>query len=458
MATGAREKIHVRIIQVSKMFSAAALAAVFTFASWAKAADNAPAGRVTFNKDVLPIFQKNCQACHRPGGANFTGMVAPMSLLTYEETRPWAKSIAVQVSSRAMPPWFASSEFHGRFSNERTLTDAEIATVVKWVQSGVPRGNPEDAPEPLVFSNTDGWRIGVPDLIVTSDPFFVPDDATDLYTNFDVQLTEEQLPEDQWIQAIEWQGGSSAVHHIVGYAYVAGESDAEGSARSGIRYGLGSIAPGEEPMEFPVGYAKRLLKGSRILFSMHYNKEPGPGTGLWDRSRVAFKFHPKDEAVRHFVDHSAIGNAGFEIPPGHSDWRVGASRIFDSDTTLLAMHPHMHLRGKQAKYEAFYPDGTREVLLYVPEYDFSWQTDYKFDEPKLLPAGTRLEYTAHFDNSLERGKLVPELNVSRSVRFGGPTTDEMMLGYITYTNTQPEKFGDAAQVRARISAGSRRGF
>jgi mono/diheme cytochrome c family protein len=393
------------------------------------AADNSVPAAVTFTRDVLPILQQKCQTCHRPSGDNYTGMVAPMSLMTYDEARPWAKSIAKNVQSRAMPPWFAAPEFHGVFANERTLDQTEIDTLVRWVEAGAPAGAPADAPPARKFADHQGWRIGEPDLVVTAPRYFVPDDADTHYADHRVTLTPDILPESRFIQAIEWRGGSDVVHHIVGFAFLPGAGNDYGRG-----YGLGSIAPGEEPMRFPEGYAKLLVAGSTIVFNMHYSKEKGPGTGKWDESQVAFKFYPKDATVAHFVDHNAIGNSGFELPPGAASWHVGAARVFTEPTTILGLHPHMHLRGKSATYTAYYPDGTTEVLLHVPDFDFSWQTDYSFIQPKLIPAGTRLEYEAWFDNSTANPD---NPDPKRAVPQGRETWDEMMLGYITYSKTAP---------------------
>jgi mono/diheme cytochrome c family protein len=409
--------------------AAAALAAP-VLAAAPRAAADAPAGAaVTFTRDVLPILQENCQTCHRHGGDNYTGMVAPMSLLTYDEVRPWAKSIAKNVQARTMPPWFAAPEFHGVFSNERTLDQAEIDTVVRWVESGAPEGDRADAPAPRNFDDHRGWRIGEPDLVVKAPRYFVPDDADTHYADHRVVLGPDLLPESRFIQAIEWRGGADVVHHIVGFAFLPGASTDYGRG-----YGLGSIAPGEEPMHFPDGYAKLLVAGSTIVFNMHYSKEKGPGTGKWDESMVAFKFYPKDAKVSHFVDHNAIGNSGFELPPGAPSWHVGAARVFTEPTTIIGLHPHMHLRGKSATYTAYYPDGTTEVLLHVPDFDFNWQTDYSFREPKRLPAGTRLEYEAWFDNSAANAD---NPDPKRAVPQGRETWDEMMLGYVTYSKTAP---------------------
>lgn len=395
---------------------------------------------VTFTRDVLPILQENCQSCHRHGGDNISGMVAPMSLMTYAETRPWAKAIARAVETGKMPPWFAPEEFSGVFHNERRLTDDEVETIVAWVATGARRGNPADAPPALVFEEDGGWFTGTPELIVKMpEPYWVADELEDQYVNFVTDpLPEEDLPDDRWLRAIEWRGDSEAVHHIVG-SYSVMQEDGEWSER----HELGSIAPGEEGTLYPEGYGKLLKKGARIHFNMHYHKEPGIGTGLWDQSMVGFRFWDAetDPPVVFPVERNGITNFTFEIPPGHANWEVGAARIFDTDTTILALHPHMHLRGKDAKYVAYYPDGTQEVLLEVPEFDFNWQLDYSYAEPKRVPAGTRVEFTVHYDNSVNN-PYNPDPTIP--MIWGGPTTMEMMIGYISYCETNPsvEQSGD----------------
>jgi hypothetical protein len=169
---------------------------------------------------------------------------------------------------------------------------------------------------------------------------------------------------------------------------------------------------------------------------MHYHKEAGPGTAVLDSSQMGIKFHEKDVPVEHPIEISTIAHGAFEIPPFAKDWRVGASRTFNEDTLLLSMMPHMHLRGKSAKYTAYYPDGTTEVLLDVPVYDFNWQSFYEYPEPKLIPAGTRIEMDLVYDNSQEKADLIG-FDASRAIRFGGPTTDEMDLAWITIAPKAP---------------------
>lgn len=386
------------------------------------AADGSP----KFYEDVLPILQENCQSCHRPHGLNMGGMVAPMAFTDYDGVRPWAKSIARVVADREMPPWHATDEFAGVFKNERTLNEAEISTLVRWARGGAAKGDPANAPEAIAWTNAE-WGLGEPDLIVMMpEPFWVEDDVEDQYVNFTVVITEEMLPETRYIRASEARGGSKAVHHII--------------ARP-----LGGMAPGGGHKQYPAGFGSALAPGTEVRFNMHYHKEPGEGTGVWDQSQVAVWFH--DTPVYHQVSSSAVGNSTFEVPPGHPEWKVGASQIFHEDTTILTMTPHMHLRGKSAKYTAFYPDGTQEVLLDVPKYDFNWQTAYTFKEPKLIPAGTRIEYEATFDNST--GNL-SNPDAGSAVRFGGPTTAEMMLGFMA---TAPTKASLPEEVPSAGSAG-----
>lgn len=397
--------------------------------------DATPAAGVTFNKDVAPIFQQNCATCHRQAGTNLSGMIAPMSLETYADARPWAKSIAKKVESREMPPWHATKESHGVFKNERTLTDKEIETIKSWVAAGAPAGNPADAPKPRVYATTDGWSIGKPDLVVKFDkPFLVKDEVWDMYQNIPVKLTDAMLPEDRYIAALEFKPGSDVVHHIIAYAF------APGSASANMDRGMiGGMAPGTDPARYPEGYGLLLKKGSTINFQMHYHKEKGPGTAKEDNSSLALIFHKGP--VPHALTIDAISNGRFEIPPLTSNWKVGMSRIFDKDTTIISLMPHTHLRGTGAKYVAFYPDGKTETLLDVPKYDFNWQTEYEFKEPKRIPAGTRLEATLWYDNSLARKELAPEIDPTKAIRFGGPTTDEMDLAWLTTTPTAPNVAG-----------------
>lgn len=398
-----------------KLITELAIAVLLTIAPLAANA----ADRVTFTKDVLPILQEKCQLCHRPDGANMGGMVAPMAFTNYQETRPWAKSMAKAVAARSMPPWSASEEFHGVFRGERTLTQEAIDTIVAWAEQGAKRGKPEDAPEPIEFPSSEGWQIGTPDLIVSMpEPYFLKDDVEDLYVNFRTQLTEDMLPEDRYIKAIEFRPGSGVVHHII--------SD-----------GLGGLAPGNEPMVMREGFSRIMRAGSKVNWQMHYHKEPGPGTGEWDQSSVALKFYPKGYVPDHEMLTEPLGRLDFIIPAGAANHVETETHTFKEDVILLAMTPHMHLRGKSVKYTLHHLDGTDEVILDVPKYDFNWQSSFTFIEPRVVPAGTKIQVAMAWDNSAEN-PFNPDPTID--VTYGEPTTAEMMFGFVNYAYVnEPER-------------------
>jgi hypothetical protein len=390
--------------------------------------------RPTFEKDILPILQQRCQDCHREGGVNTAGMIAPMALMTYQEVRPWAKAIAKVIESKEMPPWGATDATLGHFSNERPMPDEERQTVLRWIKTGARRGNPADAPAPRRFDDHSGWMIGEPDLVVTMpEPYWVPDDVQDLQPRINFEVTEEILPEPRWIQAVEAKPDSEYVHHIVGSAIAPAWGD-----HPVERFSAGSIAAGEDPIIYPEGFGNLLRAGTQISLSMHYFKEVGPGTGFYDQSSVGFKFHPKDAEIKYKVSRGGISAIGWEIPPRHPAWQVGSSRTFEENTVLLSLHPHMHFRGKSMTYTAYYPDGTSEVLLDVPDFDYAWQTQYIYSSPKLIPKGTRIDVLAVYDNSEDRQAEHPEINIDRAVDFGAASTDEMMIPFMDYTEIADE--------------------
>jgi len=334
-----------------------------------------------------------------------------------------------------MPPWHASDVTHGVFSNESTLTEAEIDTILTWVKTGAKQGNPADAPAPREWQ--DGWLMGTPDILLAMpEPYFVEDDVQDIYQNFTITLTEEQLPEDAWVQGIEFRPGCEAVHHIIAYAsspeaYGDGE-ESEETLRSRVM--LGGLAPGTDARFLDDGFGIPIYKGGSITFAMHYHKEAGPGTGVWDNSVMAIKLTTKKPERE--IGITTIAHGAFEIPPFHANWDVSGAKTFTKDLMLISLMPHTHLRGVETKYTAYYPDGTTEMLLHTPKYDFNWQREYFYKEPKQIPAGTRIEFEIVFDNSTENAERVG-FNPARSVKFGGPTTDEMDLGWYTYAMKDP---------------------
>ena len=378
--------------------------------------DEAPRATPTYYGEVQSILEQECQVCHRPNGANLGGMVAPMAFTDYSQTRPWARSIARQVESGVMPPWHADPRHNGVFVNERSLTEEQKATLIAWARGGAPPGDPGEAPPVKAWEATDGWTIGEPDLILDiGEDFFVEDDVRDRNVNFETVITKEMLPEPRWIKAVEFRPGGP-VHHLLAPP-------------------LGFILPGNDPLVHADGFGTLLEPGMTIVWDMHYHKEPGPGTGVWDRTSAAIVFYPKGYRPDHAIWNAAMGNFDFEIPPGDPDYAATTWVKFDRDAILLGFTPHMHLRGKSARYVAKYPDGTEEVLLDVPRYDFNWQTQYKYPPGgKKIPGGTEIELTMAWDNSAANPA---NPDPTKTVIYGQPTTSEMMYGVLSYTDAEP---------------------
>jgi mono/diheme cytochrome c family protein len=411
------------------------------------------ADAVTFYEHVAPIFQANCVSCHRPAGQNIGSLVAPMSLMTYEDARPWARSIALKVKGREMPPWFADTP-KGVFTNERGLTDQQIETILAWVNAGAPAGDKAKAPEAMRFADVEngGYSLGKPDLIVTMPPYVLTDEAQDVQGVFTVQLTEEMLPREVTLRAWEFRAGTylagrDTVHHMCGGVIEPGEAPATPAemgdgGKGAASLGLGCIAGGAEPQQLPDGFGRQLKKGSTILFNMHYYKQPGAGSGYTNQAEIGFYF--AKGPVAHKVRTKAIGTFGFEIPPQRANYRVGAAETLEKDTYILAYWPHAHLRATAARYVATYPDGRKEVLLDVPRYDQTWQVTYKLREPKLLPKGTRIDVEMMFDNSAARAAK-REFNPNIGVKFGPRTQDEMMLGFLSFAEVETGVTGVSQQ-------------
>lgn len=374
----------------------------------------------TWYRDVLPIVAQNCADCHQPQGKNMGGMVAPFSLLTYEDAKPWANVMALRVAEGAMPPWDAHPMHKGKFIGERYLDEADKKTIAAWAEAGAPAGDPAEAPANLELvkevAHTGEWWIGDPDLVMAFEqPYVVPDEAWDV--NVDVNLAvPETHTEAKWIKASEMRAGSKHVHHICGEPF-------------------GCIAPGWDPYVYPEGYAMLLPPVKEIALGMHYNKPPGPGTGFEDVSRAAVVFYEEGDVIRHVVRRSvlSVGN-DFVIPAGHPEYSLSLEFPFEVDTYILSVTPHMHYRGKRAKYELVYPDGRTELLLYVPEYDFEWQRMYVFKDPPIAPAGSKLIWTPTWDNSADN-KYNPDPTVD--VPYGEPTEMEMGNGWLDYAAVEP---------------------
>ncbi len=397
-------------------FTAGAMLLGVAVTLWGGAPATEAAGPVpTFAKDVAPILYNRCAECHR------ATMFAPMSLVTYEEVRPWARAIKSKVVKREMPPWHADAPA-GVFKDDPRLSQQEIDTITAWVDGGAPRGDSRDLPA-LPPLPAEGWTIGKPDLILTmADEYHIPADGTVPYLNFRIATG---LTEDKWIQAYEFKPSNRAiVHHIVASAVPANEAPSAVDEAGGGRNSIGNLVPSRPGVVLPLGVAKLLPANSDIVLQMHYTTSGSPQT---DRTSVGIIF--AKEPPKKVVGGGGSGtNQRFVIPAFAANHEVRAERKLTEDTNLLAMMPHMHVRGKDMTYIAKYPDGRTETLLSVPRYDFRWQTTYEYVTPKLLPKGTVVEVIAHFDNS-PANKDNPD--PSHDVRWGDQTWEEMMIGATT---------------------------
>lgn len=387
-------------------------------------------GSVTFSKDVAPILQKNCQGCHRPGEA------APMSLRTYQEARPWARAMKQAVLAKKMPPWFADAQY-GHFRNDRSLPQKDIDTLVSWVDAGAPEGDPKDLPQPLAF--VDGWNIGQPDMVLEMpEPFQVPASGT---IEYQYVVLPYKFTEDRWVQMAEVRPGNRAVvHHVIAYIrdgsskwmrdkkpgeLFVPEADANGNRPSLNGDLLSGFAPGLPPSILEPGQGRLIKAGSDIVLQLHYTANGHAGE---DRTKVGVIFCK--QAPHERVMTLAASNSKFTIPPGDPNYQVDASFELGHDAKLSALLPHMHLRGKDFQYRLVYPSGETETILRVPHYDFGWQLWYQPVSDIVLPKGTQIAATAHFDNSLNNPH---NPDSTKAVTWGDQSWEEMMIGFFEVT-------------------------
>jgi hypothetical protein len=369
---------------------------------------------VTFTKDIAPIFQRACQTCHRPG------QIAPMSLLTYQETRPWVKAIRTRVAAREMPPWHADP-LVGHYVNDRSLSDDEVKTIVEWADAGAPQGDPADLPATVEWPK--GWTIGEPDLILKTDrPYRVSAYGRDQFVDFTIS---PRLTEDQFIRAVEIRPGDPrVVHHVLAYIHQPDNYDFrdEASFENSIGRGgtlLTEYAVGNNGDVFPPGTGRLLKRGGYITLEIHYHSY---GEAITDHTQIGLQFHPKDSAQQRIISRW-IGESDLYIPPNRKDVPSSGAYTFRRPVYIVSFQPHMHCRGQAMRATAVYPDGRSEIIFDVPNFDFNWQTTYTYSEPPLLPAGTRLVVDAKHDNSSGNPNN-PDPN--RYVTWGQQTTDEMM--------------------------------
>jgi len=392
-------------------------------------------GPVTFNRDVLPILQKNCQTCHRPGE------IGPMSFLSYESTRPWAKSIRTAVLAKKMPPWFADPRY-GHFLNDRRLSEADIATLAAWADQGATEGDPKDKPAPVEWR--EGWNIK-PDVVFSmSKPFRVPAKGTIEYTYFVVPTNFKQ---DTWVLDGEIRAGNrKVVHHASVHVRPPGSlwmKDAKPGEpyvppRQGGKEALPApVDPRFTVNEWLVGYvpgvhaeyfdlnhqaAKLIPAGSDLVFEMHYTANGSEQEDLTQVGFVLAKEPPKERLVT-----LPLARMDFAIPPGEPNYGATTMGRFDEPVKLVYSQPHMHLRGKAMDIELHYPTGESEMLVSVPHYDFNWQMIYYEQKPREIPKGTRIELIAHWDNSANN-KYNPD--PTAKVTWGDQSWDEMLFAWV----------------------------
>ncbi len=390
---------------------------------------SAEPAKLSYAKDIAPILNANCAGCHR------AGQMAPMSLMTYDEVRPWVKAIRENVSTGEMPPWHAVASAKP-FTNDRSLSQDEIDTIVAWIDQGAPRGNPTDLPPTPDFPQGE-WNLGAPDLVVTLPAIEIPADGPDVFQKVPGKVA---LEEDRWISAVEiLPGDTKVVHHVIVVAIKGFDADPEDGW-------MGAWAAGTEPMVFPEGTGRMMEKGANIIADMHWHPSGVPTT---DQTRIGLHF-ADDKDIQKELTNLWIIDDDWTIPAGDPNFEVRARHTFAQDAFIMAFAPHMHYRGKDFTYTAKYPDGREEVLLRVENYDFNWQTNYVLAEKLPIPKGTTVECVARFDNSANN-PVNPD--PTRNVTFGEETNDEMMIGFLDYIvadgvrpKTRQELYADAAQV------------
>jgi hypothetical protein len=398
--------------------------------------------KLTYTKDIAPLFAKNCENCHRPGEGT------PFSMTNYNAVKPWATSIKRAVAAQRMPPWFEDGTTK-KFENYRGLAKTDIDKIVQWVDAGAPMGEPKDLPKPREF--VQGWSIPKPDLALKlPKPFAIP--AKGLL-EYQYVILPTGLTKDTWVQYIEAAPTDrSVVHHIVAYVRTPGSSyfknmpyntfftakeaskfpdkhpdmvpdmgkEQDKEAASVPSDWLVGYAPGQTPDMYKNGQAKLVPAGSDIVLELHYM--PNGKAATTDQASLGMVF-AKGPVTQRAMTLSA-NNDKFKIPPHDPNYKVDASYTMPEDMVLVGMHPHMHLRGKSAQYRIVFPDGTRDTLLNVPNFTWRWQLWYDLAEPIKMPKGTKIECTEHFDNS----KGNPDNpDPTATIGWGEQTTDEMMV-------------------------------
>jgi hypothetical protein len=378
----------------------------------------------TFNRDIAPLLYENCAGCHRPG------QVAPFSLLTYQDASKRAAQIAAVTSSRYMPPWKAEPGY-GHFQNERRLSDEQLATIREWASHGAPEGDPKQKPAPQEFAS--GWLAGKPDAVLTMpQPFEIRGDGRDIFQCFVVPLDYNA---ERYVKTVEFHPGNpKVVHHALFFLDLSGEARRLDAATPEPGYpcfggprilpagGLGGWAPGATPQPLPSGMGHVIEKGADLVIQVHYHPDGKPET---DQSSLGLTF--TDESTKGLTN-ITLGARRINLAAGDAHYEVNESSVVPQDVELIGITPHAHLLCKEMKVDAIFPDGRKEALIWIKDWDFNWQGQYRYVTPMKLPKGTRIEMRYVYDNS-ENNPHNPS-HPPRKVKFGEQTTDEMAFAFL----------------------------
>jgi hypothetical protein len=427
----------------------ATLAAAFAAVVAAPAAAE-PVAKPTFTKDIAPIFQEKCEACHR------TNSIAPMSLVTFEESRPWARSIKTRVTARQMPPWHIDKAVGvQQFTNDRSLNDDQIETIARWVDQGAPKGDPKDMPAPKQWPDDQSWNFAKmfgqtePDLIVKSAPWTQKAGQNDAWWKPQV---ESGLTEDRWVRAIEIRPGSvkgrKITHHAIARLQqeendpLAQNLDPDGRPIAGT---FMEWAVGKQGEIMRPGSGKLMKAGAKIIWDIHYSNG---GEDITDVAELGVYFYPKGQEpkyrqVLHLMGGTNAG--GVDIPPNQVKMTQGFF-VLRQNGRIESYQPHMHLRGKAMAMEAILPTGQTQVISHVADFNFNWHNMYQFaeDSAPMFPKGTIIKVTAWHDNTTAN-KNNPDPNVW--VGYGDRTVDEMAHAWVNVTYMEDKDYEAETEAR-----------
>lgn len=390
--------------------------------------EGSPAGAEatpSYAKDIAPILQTKCVACHQQGG------IGPWSMDSYKTVQGWSAMMREVVINRRMPPWHADPTI-GDFLPDRPLSIDEQRTLVNWIDAGAPRGDGQDPLAEVPPPVETGWPLGQPDLVMDVPEQVIPEQGLVPYRWIKLAVP---ISENKWVRAVDLRPSDrSVIHHgFVFVNYPENMKNKEPTWLEGLNGFFAAYVPGMNVLPFPEDSGQLLPAGSTLVFQLHYVTVGYPAV---DRPKLALYFHDEPPVLEHKM--ASAANMAIRIPPHSADHEEQAVATIKEDGVLHGFYPHMHYRGSRFRYEAHYPDGTRETLLSVPKYDINWQTFYRFKKPKPIPAGTRMVVTAGFDNS-DRNPANPD--PSKEVRWGLKSRDEMLVGYFMYTRKREDDTG-----------------